>query len=199
MADASTEARPRSAEHHVCKFIAASLAMQNAERKHCFTGLPQNLAMHIGKRLQRLMLARNISTSIMAAHCGVTQGAVSNWFATGRITKVNLLKAAGLLRVSVEDIISGAVGERGPPPPAMQQAQGDLPQDAMEVAQAFNRIKDPTQRLSAHAMIDMALLGQAPPAEALALLAERVRTAEEALAAASRRAPGPKHRPLAAK
>ena len=62
--------------------------------------------MHIGERIKKLMKDRGVSPQTMAAHCEVTPGAVSNWFSTGRISKPNLAKAAALLHVSADELIS---------------------------------------------------------------------------------------------
>lgn len=69
--------------------------------------MANNLAMHLGKRLQRAMKERKVTAKVMALHCGVTPGAVSNWFSSGRITKDNLAKAAALLGLSSDDLILG--------------------------------------------------------------------------------------------
>ena len=67
----------------------------------------QNLAMHIGLLIKKLMKSQGIATKKMADYCGVTPGAVSNWFSTGRISKENLVLAAELLKVSTDSLISG--------------------------------------------------------------------------------------------
>jgi transcriptional regulator with XRE-family HTH domain len=64
-------------------------------------------SMHIGKRLKLLMQAKGITTEAMAAVCGVTPGAVSNWFSTGHITRDNLICAADALGESVRYLITG--------------------------------------------------------------------------------------------
>lgn len=63
--------------------------------------------MHIGLRIKRLMKANSVTTKAMAAHCEITPGAVSSWFATGRISKEKLALAASLLKVSTDELISG--------------------------------------------------------------------------------------------
>lgn len=90
-----------------------NIALLNVNGKHCFRGKAQNLAMHIGILIKRLMRERNITTKAMAAYCGVTPGAVSNWFGTGRITKDNLAQVAAVLKVTTDDLISGTV-DSGP-------------------------------------------------------------------------------------
>lgn len=67
----------------------------------------QNLAMHIGQRIKALMKARGISNKHVARYCGVTEGAVSNWFSSGRISKDNLVQVATVLGVPVEELITG--------------------------------------------------------------------------------------------
>lgn len=87
------------------------------------------------------MKARGIKTGAMAAHCGVTVGAVSNWFATGRISKTNLVKAAAMLDVSVEDLIAGTVGERGQDVPEPSSETARWQQTARNLAQASGPMK----------------------------------------------------------
>lgn len=71
--------------------------------------------MHIGQQIKQLMKDRGVTTKAMAAHCDITPGAVSSWFATGRISKEKLALAAALLRVTTDDLISGAAGEVSTP------------------------------------------------------------------------------------
>lgn len=63
--------------------------------------------MHIGQRIKELMDAKKVSGKEMAAYCGITPGAVSSWFSTGRISKEKLAMAAELLKVSTDELISG--------------------------------------------------------------------------------------------
>ena len=63
--------------------------------------------MHIGTRIKQLMKDRGVSTKKMADHCGISPGAVSNWFSTGRISKENLVKAAAVLNVTMSELITG--------------------------------------------------------------------------------------------
>lgn len=60
----------------------------------------------LGKKIKYLLNAKNIPARRMAEHCGVTPGAVSNWFATGKINRENLVKVAELLDVSVESLMA---------------------------------------------------------------------------------------------
>lgn len=76
--------------------------------------MSENLAMHIGLRIKKLMDAKKISGKEMAAHCGITPGGVSSWFSTGRISKEKLAMAAELLKVTTDDLISGdAIQQHG--------------------------------------------------------------------------------------
>lgn len=84
-----------------------NIALLNHDYKHCLNAKAQNLAMHIGTHIKRLMNAKGVSGKEMATYCDVTPGAVSGWFATGRISKDKLLLVAKKLDVSVEDLISG--------------------------------------------------------------------------------------------
>jgi len=110
--------------------------MQSQKRKQCYTEPPQDSEMHVGQRLKRLMKKEGITPSAMAAHCEVTAGAVSNWFATGRITKPNLLKAAKLLGVTPEALILGPAGDRGAEAPDMP-AEMDLSATERALVLAF--------------------------------------------------------------
>jgi phage repressor protein C with HTH and peptisase S24 domain len=62
------------------------------------------------------MRAQGLATKKMADYCGVTPGAVSNWFSTGRISKENLVLAAELLKVSTDSLISGDTADAGKSP-----------------------------------------------------------------------------------
>lgn len=53
------------------------------------------------------MKAKGVSNKHVARYCGVTEGAVSNWFSSGRISKDNLVQVATLLGVPVEELITG--------------------------------------------------------------------------------------------
>lgn len=83
-----------------------NIALLNSFGKHCCFESAQNFSMHIGQRIKKLMKDKGVSPQVMAAHCEVTPGAVSNWFSTGRISKPNLAKAAALLQVSADELIS---------------------------------------------------------------------------------------------
>ena len=62
--------------------------------------------MNIGLMIQGYMQDQGIAVKDMAAHCGVTPGAVSNWFKSGNISKANLAKACALLNVRMEDMLA---------------------------------------------------------------------------------------------
>jgi len=64
--------------------------------------------MHIGTRLKAEMKAAQITPTDMARHVGVSVGAVSNWFKTGRITKENLVKASERIGKPIEELITGS-------------------------------------------------------------------------------------------
>ncbi|GAC1664439.1 MAG: hypothetical protein PVS3B2_00070 [Candidatus Dormibacteraceae bacterium] len=86
--------------------------------------------MHIGQRIKNVMKQRKVSTAEMARYCEVSRGAVSNWFATGRITKENLAKVSDRLRVRIEDLISGAIGEREDSPLPTEHRADDAAEKA---------------------------------------------------------------------
>lgn len=89
-----------------------SIATLNSAVKQCCFGGREDPAMHIGRRLKLLMLEKGVSNDRMAAHSGVTRGAVSNWLATGKITRDNLVAAADLLGESVRYLITGDEADR---------------------------------------------------------------------------------------
>lgn len=91
-----------------------NIALLKDSAKYCCFPVRQNSRMHVGDRLKQAMAEERISVQQMAAHCAVTPGAVSNWFATGRITKSNLLKAAELVERSMNFLISGEEGSADP-------------------------------------------------------------------------------------
>lgn len=102
--------------------------------------------MHIGKRIQRLMRAKDISTQAMAAYCGVTAGAVSNWFSTGRISKENLAKAAARLGTDMEALMSE---DDRPEAGNSPSGQLGLSPQALALAMLFDQITDRKDRAAA--------------------------------------------------
>lgn len=102
--------------------------------------------MHIGKRIQRLMRAKDISTQAMAAYCGVTAGAVSNWFSTGRISKENLAKAAARLGTDMEALMSE---DDHPEAGNSRSGQPGLSPQALALAMLFDQITDRKDRAAA--------------------------------------------------
>lgn len=139
--------------------------------------------MHIGQRIKNVMKRRKVSTRVMADYCEVTPGAVSNWFSTGRITKENLVKVADRLAVSVEDLISGAVGERDDLPLAPADSAKPRPDsklmlsiDELELVlnmrellpedreAFFGEVKERSARMRQHARLVLERAGVASPA-----------------------------------
>lgn len=68
--------------------------------------------MHVGKRIKALMQAKGISSEEMAFHCGVTPGAVSNWFSSGHITRDNLVIVCDVLQESLRYVCTGDERDR---------------------------------------------------------------------------------------
>jgi len=116
-----------------------NIALLKQKRKHCFYRLAQTPDMHLGKRIKDLMAVKKISTKEMATYCGVTPGAVSNWFSTGRITKANLAKVAKLLEADLEAL---SLGEDQPPKPPQgatpPQTEVGLSQAALKMGRLFD-------------------------------------------------------------
>lgn len=90
--------------------------------------------MHIGTRIKKLMKEQQVSTRRMADYCGVTPGAVSNWFSSGTISKENAVKAASLLGVDSSILISG---DDAPTQPNEARPLSAL---ALQLAEAFDDI-----------------------------------------------------------
>lgn len=111
----------------IAKFQAQALLSDGPE---LLGAGPETPTMHIGERLKALMEDRRVSVKAMALHCGVTPGAVSNWFKTGRIKKENLLAAAELLQTTADQLIAGGAA------PSVQAAQADLAQALETLARA---------------------------------------------------------------
>lgn len=101
--------------------------------------------MHIGKRIKDLMQDKKVSGKEMAAHCGITPGAVSSWFSTGRISKENLALAAELLKVSTDELISGVEIKKHGNVDASRPFTGEVPVISWVQAGDWNEAADPFQ------------------------------------------------------
>ena len=119
------------------KVHAPNIALLNDLVQQYLTPMQENLVMHIGSRIKLAMGTRGITTKAMAEKCGVTPGAVSNWFSTGRITKDNLARVADLLRVDILDLISGDIGDE-----ALSPTRKPLSPEARDLGQWLDRITD---------------------------------------------------------
>lgn len=95
--------------------------------------------MHIGGTIKKALKERGVTPAEVADICGVTRGAVSNWFSTGRINKENLVKVAGILQVTVEELVSGGLGERTSKPLAPLPL-ASLADDTMTLLSLFNQL-----------------------------------------------------------
>lgn len=62
--------------------------------------------MDFGKKLKRLMRDKGLNTRQIAEFCGVSQGAVGNWFVTGTISKDNLAKFAQRVGTTTDRLIT---------------------------------------------------------------------------------------------
>lgn len=89
-----------------------TIAALNFRHKECCSGVSDDESMHLGKRLKKLMQDKAISTEAMAAHCGVTPGAVSNWFSSGHIARDNVVAVADRLGESVRYLLTGDERDR---------------------------------------------------------------------------------------
>lgn len=127
----------------------------------------------LGSKLKRLMKARGVRNQDMAAACGVTPGAVSNWFSTGRIDKHNLVAAAKLLGTTAdaligEDIDNLLTGRAMLEPRVVMRAMNEVPPpaqhtmkpmvqaytlEALSVAASYDRLPDDNARMRVRALI----------------------------------------------
>jgi SOS-response transcriptional repressor LexA len=101
--------------------------------------------MHIGQRIKELMEVKKISGKEMAIHCGITPGAVSSWFSTGRISKEKLAMAAELLGVSTDKLISGEANQKLGNVDAARAFTGEVPVISWVQAGNWNEASDPFQ------------------------------------------------------
>ena len=70
-----------------------------------------------GQFIKRLVANAQITPTQVAEHCKVSRGAVSNWFETGSITKMNLVNLAERLGTTVESIMVAYNATQGVPAP----------------------------------------------------------------------------------
>jgi len=70
-----------------------------------------------GQFIKRMAIDAEVTPTQLAEHCGVSRGAVSNWFETGSMTKMNLVKVAERLGTSVEQLMNAYNATNGVPPP----------------------------------------------------------------------------------
>jgi transcriptional regulator with XRE-family HTH domain len=115
-------------------------------------------AVHTGNHIRSAMARSKVSSKAMAAHCGVTPGAVSAWFSTGRISKANLLKVAALLQVDIAELITGeqATSPRAEDAPAV--APAPVTPAAMQLAQIYDWLTDPIDREVVRNLMTQAVL-----------------------------------------
>jgi len=122
-----------------------NIALLNRTGKHCYNIMGENLAMHIGLRIKKLMEDKKVSGKEMAVHCGITPGAVSSWFSTGRISKEKLAMAAELLNVTTDDLISGDTSQQHGNVDAARAFTGEIPVISWVQAGDWNDASDPFQ------------------------------------------------------
>ena len=101
--------------------------------------------MHIGLRIKELMDANKVSGKEMAAYCGITPGAVSSWFSTGRISKEKLAMAADLLKVSTDELISGEYSTKTGNVGAIKAPAGEVPVISWVQAGAWHEVSEAFQ------------------------------------------------------
>lgn len=120
--------------------------------------------MHIGKRLKDEMDLQKVTTKAMAAHCDISPGAVSNWFATGRISKPNLSKACALLKIDMSAFVDGEVL------PAQSVHDQKYSSMAINLARKLDAIDDEERQHMLYAGCLLILSGNSKALEALGFL-----------------------------
>src|SRR5207247_8318017 len=58
-----------------------------------------------GQFIKWLAIESKVTPTQLAEHCGVSRGAVSNWFETGSMSKMNLVRVAERLGTTVEPLL----------------------------------------------------------------------------------------------
>lgn len=136
---------------------------------------------NLGDNIKAVMKARGLRSTDLARYCGVTRGAVANWFATNTISKTNLMKVAEKLRVDAKllveedltdviDVEARVVGSSiekrrllqvlGDQPPVVpyiappEQAKRTYSLDALEIAWDYDHLPSDMARARARAMVD---------------------------------------------
>lgn len=105
-----------------------TIASLNIPAKHRCSAPAEDGAMHVGQRIKKLMREKSLSTEAAAFHCGVTAGAVSNWFSTGHIARDNLVAIADLLGESVRYLLTGDERDRELSAIEAEFARRDVPE-----------------------------------------------------------------------
>ncbi len=123
--------------------------------------------MAFADHLKALVHKSGFTTKEIAEHCQVTAGAVSNWFATGRISKDNLAALARKLRISSDQILlcdpadvramtSPPAAPPGLPPMpsiASTQPRRTYSLEALELAYTYDNLPSDFARAQAQALL----------------------------------------------
>jgi transcriptional regulator with XRE-family HTH domain len=110
-------------------------------------------AMTLGKRIQRLMKERGLSAVQVARACGITPGAVSNWFSTGRVSKENLAIFCRLAGVDMARFIAGEEQQA-----EAAKEEGGLSTEAMALGWLLDQVPGRINRVKANHAATEAIL-----------------------------------------
>jgi transcriptional regulator with XRE-family HTH domain len=90
----------------------------------------QQMVEHAGTRLKAALRSAGRTQAWLAEELGLSNNAVSKWIRTGEISRENAIRAADKLGISVGELLTGASFEV-------------LPSEAIEVARAWLKLKEP--------------------------------------------------------
>ena len=130
----------------------ATIAPHEVVNMQCLNLSSHNMFMTLGKRLQAKMKEQNVSAKAVADACGITPGAVSNWFSTSRISKHNLAIACRLLGVDMAAMLAGEDAPRKTTEPAGYSVQ------ALALAWLLDQIPDRLAKTRANTAATKAVL-----------------------------------------
>jgi transcriptional regulator with XRE-family HTH domain len=130
-----------------------TIASHVSECKRRMSAEAQTYRVHIGKRIQRLLKDRHISVKSVADQCGITAGAVSNWFSTGRVAKENLAVVCQMAGVDMASFIAG-----GESPADQKKGAPDYSPEALALAWLLDQIPGRLAKVQANFAATEAIL-----------------------------------------
>lgn len=116
----------------------------------------RNESKELGARLKRRAKEKGVPVAVIAAECHVSNAAVYQWFATGRVAKKHLVKLAQLMDWTVRDLL-------GAPAASLALTQHALSIRAKYLADLFDTMSAEEQDAVWPALLK--LLGKSPGAD----------------------------------